>query len=445
MNDMASTTLRKFPPFTPLLSVLSLLFISTVVYSSPFLRATDKSTINVSGLDVSLETTKFLEGMRDSSGIYSFGAPCKHSDCIPAGISLPQNPAWVTLAYVGLYKATGDPAYKTKIKESMDALRHTCPPDNLDCLYVGMQAAEAYELIGDDSYLDYLKNASAFYVHADPLVMLKAIMARELVLKLRYFGGDTQEVIRFVSDSEQYLKDSPRVAPSVDFRSGACWVQLAWLELARLPDDVLGAGVDDPQYPIYYRESILAFHPQKFFNENDFSVLLDGSSPDAFSLTLTELFPCVEALHILHNLTGDVKYLKDSRAIEELFLRDRWDSKLTPKFNGDGGFLAQGCVDTEKGKSCYLNNKVLNDNSYAVYLFADHKNLTYTIPVDVKVSYYSEPRLDADYPSLPKMTTLKQAPPKPSKPDYAAIIVLSILVLAFMVYLRRKKSGVSSE
>jgi hypothetical protein len=327
----------------------------------------------------------------------------------------------------------------------MDALRRTCPPDNHDCVYVGVQAAEAYEIIGDDSYLDYLKNASAFYVHAEPLVMLKGIMARELVLRLRYFGGDTQEVIRFVSDSEQYLKDSPRVVPSVEFQSGSCWVQLAWLELARLPDGVLGAGVDDPQYPTYYRESVLALHPRKFFEENDFSVLLDGSSPDAFSLTLTELFPCVEALHILYNLTGDVKYLEDSHSIEELFLRDRWDSKFTPKFNGDGGFLAQGCVGTRSGQSCYLNNKVLNDNSYAVYLYADHKDMSYSIPVGVKVSYYSEPKLDADYPGLPESTTLQSIPIKPQRPDYAPIILSLLLVLALILYLTRKNRGVNAK
>ena len=137
--------------------VLSILLLVT-----PILASAQSDDVEFTGLEIAEKTISFLESLRHEDGNYTWASPCKYDYCTRSGIPLQQNPAWLALAYSGLYEATGEQRYLDKVKAHMTDLRTDCPPDNFSCVFVGVQAEKAYQLTEDESYL---RNFSLIFSH----------------------------------------------------------------------------------------------------------------------------------------------------------------------------------------------------------------------------------------------------------------------------------------
>lgn len=422
--------------------VTALTFLSLLILSASIQAQAE--TVELTGLEIALLAEKFLDRMENVDGRHSWAAPCKFDDCKPSGIPLDQNPAWLALAYSGLYEATGNVSYLEKVRKSMADLQVVCPAWNWTCIWVGVQAAKAYDLTGDEAYLEYLKYINQEYIDQYDSSMLKGIGAREFILRQKYLGEEPALIWTIVDKTQSNIDNNERESPrGTGLKRNACWLQLARLEYLNVPDDKI--------VPAEWREKIPNVTNQyrhmydhlvkKFFDEHDFSTYFNGVNPDFYAMTLMEIMPCMESLYALYNLTGDGKYLEDLEVLENHVLENRWDTPWNTKYNGDYGFMVQGCVQTRDGVSCYLNTKTLSSTSYLIYLFSKNKDKKYLIKKRLgKATYYGEPAEDPVYPTT---TTLLLPPPiVPPRKDYVRLAV--VLAFAFIVavyYFKMKSKG----
>ena len=109
---------------------------------------------------------------------------------------------------------------------------------------------------------------------------------------------------------------------------------------------------------------------QNFFDTARLSEHLIGDT--SIYMYIQDLGSCIESLIELYKITEDSKYQTEGRSLSNYLINDYWDSEYKNLFNGDGGFL----MTPSRDKSNY---KKITDNSYAIYLFSQQSNTTFTI------------------------------------------------------------------
>ncbi|MCX6695576.1 MAG: hypothetical protein NTU61_04710 [Candidatus Altiarchaeota archaeon] len=416
------------------------------------LNASAQQTVNLTGLQIALKTLPYIESAPLSDGLLSYTQHCEGSKCEYVGSSYKQSRAWLVLAYVQLYHATGDKNYVVKAREAMNQLLTDCNPvDDAECYYLGVQAEAAYGITGDDRYLGYLREIDPRLI---PLggssedEMLKAIAARELALAYKHKVFN--EPVQIISALNVLLQGTGSMEPlivhdGVELKKSSCWTYLAFTEFYRTIDGMGdGATLFYGVNVSYAKPSVLS-PPKKFFDEFDFETL--PSEIRFHTLSLTQLEPCAEVALDLYDFTGDERYKNQTVSMLTTFLNQNWDSEYSKKYVGDNSFTSQSCRSGADGITCYRNNKVFTDNAYAVYLFSRMKDQVFTVQTGVPVNYVDTPQVDSSYPTTTTslkettVTTIPPAGPSGGSDWIVPALIMVIAIAVIVIYLKSTKSS----
>jgi len=391
--------------------------------------------IKLTGLNVSLSVLPFIESMKRSDGSFFYHRVCEEGKCTTLRNVQPQEGAWAVISYAALYNATKNPLYLNKMKAEMEDLFKYCPPDDVDCSVIGVQASKAYELTGDKRYLDYIRDLNSANMYEN--TMLNGILAREMALGYKYgIAGDnradTLNLLMFTEIELNNKEDTVYTTPNgFELKKHACWVQAAWLEFYKALEKDKGQNITntlapDQPIPVDRLRSEMISSSKTFFDGVDFSSV-DTNDINFFKIILTDIDPCIESLIMLHEATGEEKYLSDAVFLGERMLNQYWDSQYSPRFDGDNSFIIQGCRNDLNQTTCYDNTKLVTENGYAVYLFSLMGNQSFTVSAGETTVLYSKPIEDEYYEAyLPKKET--------NYGEYA-VILLVLAAVALLVRL----------
>ena len=308
--------------------------------------------------------------------------------------TMPQSGAWAALAFIGLYRASGNEEYLSKARLAADGMIDSCRTSSnaLDCAWSLAQLYEVYTDLGKTEYKEFiLAQLNDFPKISVPSgqesPMLKAIEAREFAIAYRLSKLNTylEKAETAISTAEnasltngiilyQEDDDSPT---TTTVRSDDCWIQVAKLEAYNAFDKA------NEQYFLDARS---------FFD----TARISEHAPDFGAMS--QLLPCIEGLKLLWEETGEKPYLKEALKLNEHILTYYWDPEQKPKYDGDGSFISLPCVSNVTGIFCLPENiKTVADNSFIIYLLTtikpDHK---YAVSKREKI-FPSE--LIAEYPT----------------------------------------------
>jgi hypothetical protein len=312
----------------------------------------------VSGFDVALESAGFLDRLRRGPGFF-YNFDCGSVGCVVGRDSFVQSGAWVVLAYSGLSGVTHSVYYVDSVSSEASRLMGLCYRDVLECTYVLVQFDRAIDAVGNLEYAEFMRFEGEFLLKDNSTLsfpMMSAIKARELALiygwtrDVRFLDAGLSElgsVSRLVSyDGFVFDADSGLAAYS-------CWVQTALVSF----------------YDVTGNVSFLDAS-RSFFDKQQFGVRA-GNGFFNKSLLINQIQPCVEALLMIANRTGEVRYRDDARALSQYLLDYYWDSDSSRKYSGFGGFLTEGCRPSGGVLLCPgVNMESLTDAGYSVYLFS---------------------------------------------------------------------------
>jgi len=450
------------PVKNPIILGLAILLLSSTCNAA-------KDVEHITGDAVAMETLQYIESLRDKDGSYYYLKTCTKKKCHTLPTKVQQSNSWVGFAYLSAYKLTDQRKYLRKTREEMEEFMKRCPigkGGTFECLFNSVQLAHAYEHTKDKRYLQYLKLNGTRPFHYSVRTMTLGIMAREMALAARF--GLYDDVVGLFTDTQiidQRVEKSNVVIRTEDgkpLRRTKCYNELAKLEIAaslsEMPSDTLLPGSE--QVDASAVRGILIEQSTQYFDDMDFSKLAEN--PKIYIIQLVDLEPCAESLIMLHKVTGEEKYLEDALAILQHMIDHRWDSKRSPKFNGDGGFILQGCRPDEGRKQvCYSLNKALNDNAYAVYLFSLVPDTRFSVRKDYEIRHFDYAIEDPGYKAfwsgktttsttVLKETTVPKPTPEETPPvevrgfpyETGVLVLVVVLMCVISIYLIRKKGGV---
>jgi len=495
-ND-CSVTIKAIPPEhfprTSVILAIVILLASTQVSSQ------EKGIIYLNGSEIAEKTYVFIDSFKreNSSGLYNYRRFCglrfrPNGGCAQGDETYPSTGSWAVLAQASRYRLTGDERYKKDMVQSMAQLRKNCPPtDKSNCNAGGVQAERAYEITGDDSYLDYLRNGTkdqpSLMASINASAMMQAIVGRQDAILYRIKGEgdpfdalfyirmaeDTEKQVRTMTINGQVFTNYQAVLLSKknrQLRQDSCWIQLAKMDLYLATKDKPNLQ-GKKKYGLTMNSNQLLGETLSFFNDLDLGAqyryeLENGTHEFP---TLTTMQPCAEALLMAYNITGNKKYKSDALTILELFANNYWDSDYSKIYTGDNLFVSQQCWSFNNTKHCYEGVKIPSDNGYAVYLYsmvADSRIPVYATrttklyedrvydkeytwkpgeyhpnPEDVKVRRRFARNVTPSQPPTtqpPTTTTQPQPTPQENKGLWiAAVLAIAALILAAYV-LKRK-------
>jgi hypothetical protein len=258
-----------------------------------------------------------------------------------------------------------------------------------------------------------------------------------------------------------------------DIKPGECWRHLANIELyqtlnTKTDEEILSLAkifgmplvVQTENGPYYMKASqitpLIIGDTIDFFKKFDFSN--ESQSKNMFILPLVDAEPCAEALLKLDELSKNDSYLEwvneeigfrqDALSILQHMIEYRWDADRRKIFNADNGFLMQGCRDaSEKSVNetttqiddfvCYSTVKTINDNSYAIYLFSQVPEETFTLPSTREVKIFNDGFHDPEFNQY--FSTGKTGTDTSKKPKTEYIIIPLLIIL--LIALRKKRPG----
>jgi hypothetical protein len=437
----------------------------------------------ISGLEVAKRARGFVSSLSDGNGSYYYALRCdKTGSCRPSDRFVIQNYAWVSLADSALYEATGDKSYLRDASAEMDKFLGECEgTENFDCMYSSVQAYELYNLTGESRYLRYMNFNGTVPEQYTYSTMVGPVLSREMAIAYR-LGLQTNLTGLMASmgrqsQAVQQEKSWLNTSGGDEFRMNACWAQLAQIELYRtmkgMPDDkvldygksiglpstIKTHGVSRELSADDVRAMMLA-DTLGFFRRFNFTELIQTKKMFIVPLVNTE--PCIDALLNLDDLGKDnLKLSKMSKtygfkesavALLQDMVDSRWDSSGRPMFNGDDGFLMQGCRHEGDGYTCYDNLKPINDNAYAVYLFSRVPEHRFIIGKNAIVTRFNTGGDDPRYNEYFGVTTTQAPTTKTTattlaaggsmatqKITYALLLLTIAVIAAFIAWPKSKK------
>lgn len=387
------------------------------------------SSAGISGLDVALKTMPFVDSMSEPDRAVLSPQECYEQKCVFSSEGLELMRRWRVLAYYGLYNATNNNIYLDKIKGSMEKLLGECDFFEKECRYIGVQTEAAYQAVGDEIYLEYLKNLKPSYVitfSTPESIKETAFRTREAVLFYKYnFNGYLNPPIINKIISVLYKKLEERndliKIDDLGLKETACQIYLAEIELYKVLNDKDEGEIILGDVTAGEMKSGLLSAPKQFFDGFDFKTAF--ADPDVYRVNINDLEYCADAALGLYETSKEEKYKNQAKDILQGMINIYWDSEFSRKYVGDNSFLSQGCERNEDGITCYRNKKTLADNGYAAYLFSRLKDELFSVPDNIPVKYSENPQAELEFAK----------PEKPEKTDFKKFmfVLIAIAVVAF--------------
>lgn len=357
--------------------ILAVAIILVIAASVTYYFAT---TTRITGIKAATDASAVLEALAVGGGKYNNALACSMSDALcsietQATGPQPQESAWASLAYTGLYRATKNDEYLAKARLAADSMIALCKASgSTDCDWSLVQLNEVYKETNKNDYKEFiLEHTGGMPYHMPPSKdgspMLQAVAARQYAISYglskinRYIDNFNKEI----EGAESASLDHAVILfaeGTLDVRGDDCWIQTAKLEAHKAFND-----------STYLNEA------KAFFD----AARIEKHAAD-FGVT-TQLIPCIEGLNMLYDATGDKAYLTNAIKLNGYVMTHDWDPAQKKKYDGDGSFVSLPCVSNVTGIYCLPENvKTATDNSFIIYTLTTTKPLQkYAVSKDKRI------------------------------------------------------------
>jgi len=310
--------------------------------------------------DIIKEIMRYINLQKRSDGYYDYVAhyedQCRiegDAEVCPFGGEnvFPVDNAWVVLAKLSAYDATGDSSYLAEANEDMRVLKDFCKEDPSQCLWVVRQMVSYYKETGDSEVKELLQVfGNQLLATSRQRPMLLEIEARELALLSEIFFdvGYLKEARKRLELAEKNPEESQLVYSNngTEVYRDSCWYLVASLDMY--------SASGKESYLQDVRDFLKSSELREKFQE----------FPDMPSLQ-----PCVESYQQLYDITKKGEYKETSQSIISYILETHWDSQYNKRFYGEG--MISNIADSTMN--------VLTDSAYMVYLLSNEPNFSFVI------------------------------------------------------------------
>ncbi len=377
------------------LGVLSIVLAADVVVRRPGNQrltpsaslAPPRAPIPLPGTEIASLAGRFLtESLVDHAVTYDRKECDDSGRCVPVSVANFASSAWRTLAFVGLYQASGREADRVRL---MEQLHHELARSNFELgdMVGHHQLFEAYLATGSFEILDHIFSVAGQWLREARatrdldaeehlLPMLSCAMSKQMLFAAKVLGEQpaveylqakklvpkkAQAVadlrnqylaqgIRFIQLTERHLQKFgvTVLADDPDFKRQSCWVQ--WAKYAAF------VSTGEQQY----LDDVVSFFRRARIHTRAASEL-------RFS-ALQDVLPCVHTLKDIASLDGEFR--NDGVFLLQNFILPNWDSAVRPICDGDNGFIADAAMTDRAVSKCSLNAKYTSDAAWAVYVLS---------------------------------------------------------------------------
>lgn len=278
--------------------------------------------------------------------------------------------AWRILGLAGVYKATGKEEIKATMKE--DFKKFASKANSEIEMYSLHQIYEAYKATGDEDYLAQFGSSAMGMLDqvtitwqpgvSLPSMMMVGAVERQLG-QLYAVLGDKQAVAVLQKRHDWFPKDDqiPGIRETV--------LKTAQRLFDDIPDTDYDLACFEPwgKYSVYTAtgDKKLLDEIKAFFAKNEKS--LENHSVAQFVL------PCLDVLKDL--AATDPSYDALFKRVAENVVLKAWDSSVSKKCSGDGGFFPKAIDPSKRVGGCSNLQKFVTDSAWASFIFGQRKDL----------------------------------------------------------------------
>ncbi|MBD3204242.1 hypothetical protein GF327_08150 [Candidatus Woesearchaeota archaeon] len=317
--------------------------------------------ISVKGIEAAEKIGLFLETM-ESQDSYYWIKECSGQKTDNTQVQMNY---WALMAYTGLYDSTNNEQYRQNVFSNWEKISKDDTGASIFLSHQLISFNKKFRSHLDGENKAILDNkieemgydlASGIYEPgpADK-AMIKSILARNAYLSLELSGKKTKSILdkadQLLNSAVQDNQAQDVLFSEKNIHEDDCWIKLAQLQKYRITND----------------ETILANVRNYFdmvnFNEISKTILLDNSIP-------MNILSCSEALIELNEITGDKKYLDDSKEILKAYLVNNWDMQENKICNSD--YAVTSRRNSPNLKEDQLS-KTFSENAYLIYLLTNEK------------------------------------------------------------------------
>lgn len=311
--------------------------------------------IKISGYEIASKTRKFIESLKTSPGDYTTSLSClsgpgASGSCQSTGVTS-YIPGMVVSMYEDFYNQTKNPQDKESADKIMDELMVKCQSSTSFCEMIFFPLFSRYQSTKESKYLTAMKRVG-------DEIFLPETAEQEKQENINVFSLRTKKLLMIYSSTkdEKYLaKAKDRLQELAEVAQKDTNNFLVFKEnnnAFRKYDCQMHWTVD---YQFYkstndkkYLDQMISFVDQLNLDKN-FDKIND----------IVPLATCGESLISLYQETANQKYLDTSKLILRFTVKNFWDGNMSPKFNGDNGFLFNSFKSTDGNLT---NTKTLTEN-----------------------------------------------------------------------------------
>ena len=274
-------------------------------------------TSQITGLEVALKTSTFLDKTISSDGLMVAGFLCQMGTgvCNPMPINLNQpNLSEMVYGYYELARVSGDESYLAKSDQVMDSILYKCRTSFQMCDWNISPIASYYLDTNDKRYLDATFSSAKKLLSLSNKDLIDQNAGRSLAL-LYQATQDERYKKRLLGAADKELLSWPQDRDRFEYSMRVVWaIFVPAYEVS-----------NDPKY-------LLA--SEQFFDSFNL-----GENFDLDSMPLESILEGVDALLSLSEMSdrGEV-YKTQAHVVLQEALNQSWDNPVNLKLNGDYGF-----------------------------------------------------------------------------------------------------------
>lgn len=347
-----------------LILILLLCFAAALIYFKLLpnreLKPTPTGTTNqqmktLSGLEVAQKTAGFLDKTVKPDGSFQLSFDCGYipqPNCTPKDKSTLPFVGEAILAYLDLYKKTGDNSYKQKADRATDYYFRRCEQSSDACLWAGFAFLPYFKDSGQERY----KNAivSSFEKGIEP--------GKPLMTYLNLTAGHRLAILYELTQDKKYADQLDNIAKEVlagKLNSEKGNEIIANTSLRKQDVKILW-DIYLPAYKVTKNDNYL-YGAQDLLKKMNLS---DNFDQVFRNYNLLSTLRIMEALLDVSEISKSdgAEYKKDAYEAGQKLVLLQWDTPENKKYNGDYGFLSNVIATQTNSKETY-------DSGLAIRLF----------------------------------------------------------------------------